>query len=126
MNELKQKILIADDEPNILVTLRFLLEQAGYAVVEASNGKQALEVAIRERPQVAILDVMMPEMEGFQVATSIREAPALADLRIVFLTARGQSQDFTTGYRSGGEIYLTKPFDNDHLINTINELITFG
>ncbi len=122
----QQKILIVDDEPNILLTLRFLLEQAGYAVVEANNGRQALEVAKKELPRVAILDVMMPEMDGFKVAEAIREHEALADLSIVFLTARGQPQDFSTGYRSGGEVYLTKPFDNDQLITTINELIAFG
>ncbi|MEM9930475.1 MAG: response regulator [Bacteroidota bacterium] len=122
----QHKILIVDDEPNILITLRFLLEQAGHAVVEANNGKEALTVAIREQPHIAILDVMMPELDGFKLAAKIREDPALADVRIVFLTARGQAKDLSEGYRSGGEVYLTKPFDNQQLITTINELITYG
>ncbi|MEM1360009.1 MAG: response regulator [Bacteroidota bacterium] len=122
----KKKILIADDEPNILITLRFLLEQEGYEVVEANNGRQALAVARRELPNIAVLDVMMPEMDGFKVATAIREEEAMADLRIVFLTARGQPQDLSTGYRSGGEVYLTKPFDNLDFLTTLSELITFG
>lgn len=119
-------ILIVDDEPNILLSIRFLLERAGYHVLEASEGKTALEIARKQQPDVAILDVMMPGMNGFELAQQLRAIESLAQLRIVFLTARGTPQDQRSGYQSGGEIYLTKPFDNEELVSAITELITYG
>lgn len=119
-------ILLVDDEPNILIALEFLLLNEGYHVLTAENGKAALELTAKVRPTLAVLDVMMPEMNGFQLAEALREVPELTDLKIVFLTARSQPEDRTQGYRSGGEVYLIKPFDNQDFLTTVEELIQFG
>jgi two-component system alkaline phosphatase synthesis response regulator PhoP len=120
------RILVVDDEPNIVTPIVFLLEKAGYAVETASDGLAGLEAARLFRPQVVLLDVMMPEMNGFEAARRLRELPGLADVRIVFLTAKGTENDRRTGYSSGAEYYIVKPFDNDTLLQTVAELLAYG
>ncbi len=119
-------ILLVDDEPGILAALEFLVQKAGYRTLIASNGEQGLALAQAHRPDVVVLDVMMPGMDGFQVAKRIRANPDLEDCRIIFLTAKGATRDRFEGYDSGAEVYLTKPFDNDELLRTLEELIAFG
>lgn len=118
-----KKVLIVDDEPNILIALEFLIRQEGYEVQKAKDGQQALQILNDFRPNVTILDVMMPRMDGFELAKRIRNQEELAETAIVFLTAKGTQEDRFTGYANGAEVYLTKPFDNQELIDTINELI---
>jgi DNA-binding response OmpR family regulator len=120
------KILIVDDEPNIVVAIEFLLIQAGYTIEKAFNGQEAMEKVTSFNPNIIVLDVMMPEMDGFETARQIRLMEGKDDTRIVFLTAKGTQQDRKTGYAVGGEIYLIKPFDNDILVSTIDELVKFG
>jgi DNA-binding response OmpR family regulator len=120
------KILIVDDEPNIVVAIEFLLMQAGYTIEKAFNGQEAMEKVTSFNPNIIVLDVMMPEMDGFETARQIRLMEGKDDIRIVFLTAKGTQQDRKTGYAVGGEIYLIKPFDNDILVSTIDELVKFG
>ena len=120
------KILIVDDEPNILIALEFLLQKEGYKVFKASNGDEALESVDTHRPQIIVLDVMMPGIDGYEVAKTIRSKPENEEIRIVFLTAKGTTADKFTGYANGGEVYLTKPFDNEELVNVINEVVEFG
>ena len=122
----KIKVLIVDDEPNILTAIEFLLERQGIEVQKALDGYQALDILLEFIPQVIVLDVMMPEMDGFELAKKIRAIPAYEDIRIVFLTAKGTEKDRWTGYASGGEVYLTKPFDNDTLVQTIMDIVQFG
>ncbi len=122
----KGKVLIADDEPNILTVVQFLVEQAGYEVETAPNGKTVKDRLPGFRPDVLILDVMMPGLNGFDLARWIRDQEEYQNLRIIFLTAKGTSADRFEGYDSGGEVYLTKPFDNQELLDTINEVIEFG
>lgn len=122
----QKKILLVDDEPNILLSLQFLLEQAGLLVISAERANTALALAKKEAPNLAILDVMMPGMDGFELAKQLRSLPEMEQLQIVFLTARGTTQDKQEGYKSGGEVYITKPFDNQDLVNTILELLTYG
>lgn len=121
-----KKILIVDDEPHILVALEFLISQQGYQVKKARNGRNALEILATFTPNLAVLDVMMPEMDGFELAKAIRSQEALSDTTIIFLTAKGTQEDRFKGYATGAEVYITKPFDNEDLINTINELIEFN
>ncbi len=125
-NRPQTKVLLVDDEPNILVAIEFLLEQQGYKVFKSHNGLEGLQKADEIIPDVILLDVMMPGMDGFEVAQKIRENSKLDFCRIIFLTARGTQEDKIEGYAKGGEIYITKPFDNDALINTVNEVIEFG
>jgi two-component system response regulator MprA len=120
------KILLVDDEPNILVALEFLVKQAGYEVYTASNGEHALQTASDIQPDIIVLDVMMPGMDGYEVARRLRNQDQFDELTIIFLTARGTQQDRYRGYASGGEIYLSKPFDNDELVHIINEAYEFG
>lgn len=120
------KILVVDDEPNIVLILEFLLQREGYRVEKAYNGLQALDVANIFQPDIIVLDVMMPGMDGFEVARKMRNNPALESAKIVFLTAKGTQRDKESGYASGAEYYLIKPFDNDDFVNTINEIMAYG
>jgi DNA-binding response OmpR family regulator len=120
------RILLVDDEPNILLAIEFLLKKEGYIIQKAFDGQQALDAVVSFRPDIVVLDVMMPEFDGFEVARRIRNMPDIEDVRIIFLTAKGTETDKTTGYVSGGEVYLIKPFDNDELVGVINEVVEFG
>lgn len=120
------KILVVDDEPNIVLALEFLLQREGYQVEKAFNGLQAIEVAENFQPDIVVLDVMMPGMDGFEVARKMRSNPALEYAKIVFLTAKGTQRDKQSGYDSGAEYYMIKPFDNDAFVNAINEIMAYG
>lgn len=119
-------ILLVDDEPNILLALEFLIQQKGFSVIKASNGAEGIQMARKHRPHIVVLDVMMPGLDGFEVAKAIRKDERLENTTIIFLTAKGTNDDFEEGYASGGEIYLTKPFDNQELLNIITEVFEFG
>lgn len=121
-----KRILLVDDEPNILLAIEFLLKKEGYTIQKAFDGQQALELAASFRPDIIVLDVMMPELDGFEVAQRIRNTPSFEDVRIIFLTAKGTPNDKMRGYSSGGEVYLIKPFDNDELVRIVNEIVEFG
>ncbi len=120
------KILVVDDEPNIVLALEFLLQREGYRVEKAFSGLQALEIAEAFQPDIVVLDVMMPGMDGLEVARKIRGNPALDQAKIVFLTAKGTQRDKQSGYTSGAEYYMIKPFENEEFVNTINEIMAYG
>lgn len=120
------KILLVDDEPNILLALDFLFRREGYQIKTATNGLQALEIAEHFRPDLIILDVMMPGLDGFETAKRLRQEETHNDMKIIFLTAKGAQSDRQTGYAIGGEYYIVKPFDNDDLLQTVRELLEFG
>lgn len=122
----EKTVLLVDDEPNILLALEFLLQREGYKVEKAFNGVQALEKMPLTLPDIVVLDVMMPGMDGFEVARRIRNSPGLEQIKIVFLTAKGTSADKMKGYDTGGEYYLIKPFDNDAFVQIINEIAAYG
>ena len=119
-------VLLVDDEPHILRALTFLMEQQGFTVLQASNGREGLQIAKANQPDVVVLDVMMPELNGYETARALRQDPQFENTTIIFLTAKGTEQDQMNGYRSGGEIYITKPFDNQYLVDTITEVFQFG
>lgn len=120
------RILIVDDEPNIVIAIEFLMTREGHITRTAYNGAEALQAVADFRPELLILDVMMPGIDGFEVARQIRKNPDLDAVKIVFLTAKGTQRDKAAGYASGAEYYLVKPFDNDELVQTITEIITYG
>lgn len=93
---------------------------------KALDGHQALEKAASFQPNIIVLDVMMPGLDGFEVARRLRHIDGFENTQIIFLTAKGTPQDKLKGYDSGGEIYITKPFDNDELLHTINEIVEFS
>jgi DNA-binding response OmpR family regulator len=118
-----KKILIADDEPNIVISLEFLLKREGYAVVVARNGAEALLRIREERPDMAILDVMMPQRNGFEVCQDLRQDPEFADLRIMMLTAKGRDTEVSKGLALGADVYMTKPFSTRDLVAKVKALI---
>src|SRR5690625_3286345 len=104
------KVLIADDEPNIVVSLQFMLKREGYEVVVARDGPEALEAIQRERPALVLLDGMMPGMSGYAVCEAVRADPELRETRILMLTAKGRETDIARGQGAGVDAYVTKPF----------------
>jgi len=128
MNQSKRKlkVLIVDDEPHIVTAIQFLINKEGFETSTAYNGASALSVVQSFRPDVVVLDVMMPGMSGFEVARQIRSNSDLGNTQIVFLTAKGTTKDKMQGYSTGGDFYMTKPFDNDELVSVVLELAQFG
>ncbi|MEZ4386665.1 MAG: response regulator [Candidatus Krumholzibacteriia bacterium] len=118
------KILIADDEPHIRRILQFLLEQAGYQVVLAADGRQALEVVARERPDLALLDVMMPQLDGFAVLEQLRKERDSQRLPVIMLTARDESEARVRGLKVGANDYVAKPFDQEELLARVSNLLS--
>ena len=123
-NELMERtIFIADDELDFVSTLKSRLEFEGYRVVTASDGKEALEQIVREKPDLILLDIMMPTLNGYQVCRELRENPATRSIPIVMLTARSQESDKFWGKEAGADAYLVKPFDMDELMEAVVEQI---
>jgi DNA-binding response OmpR family regulator len=117
------RILIADDEPNIVISLEFLLKREGYDVVVAHDGVQALERVRAERPDLAILDVMMPNRNGFEVCQDLRQDPEFKTLRIMMLTAKGRDTEVSKGLALGADVYMTKPFATRDLLAKVKALL---
>ena len=119
-----KSILIVEDQPDIRKLIRMTLEFEPYEVNEASDGVTGLRVASEVTPDLMLLDVMMPgELDGLQVCKRIKSDPALKDIRIILLTARGQSRDLDAGREAGADEYLVKPFSPLQLIETIERLL---
>lgn len=114
-----EKILVVDDEPDIVETLSFRLEQEGYAVITAVDGLEALDKARNESPDLIILDIMMPKLDGFQVSRLLKFDERYQDIPIIMLTAKTQEQDVATGKKTGGDEYVKKPFDAKELMEKI-------
>jgi DNA-binding response OmpR family regulator len=117
------RILIADDEPNIVTALEFLLRGRGYEVDIARNGLEALERIRDTRPDLVLLDVMMPERSGYDVCREIRSQPELAGTKVVMLSAKGSQADMGRGLDAGADLYITKPFSNRELLERIGKLL---
>lgn len=118
-----KKILIVDDEPGIIVALQFLMEQNGYETIVAFSGEEAMEAVAHHRPDLILLDIMLPVVDGFEVCQRVRENPAWGGMRIVLLTALGGEAHVTKGLDLGADAYVTKPFSNAELVAKVNELL---
>jgi DNA-binding response OmpR family regulator len=116
-----QRILIVDDEPNILVSLEFLLDQEGYEVALASRGNEALELVEGFRPNLVLLDVMLPEIDGFEICRRLRARPRPP--KIILLTARGRDAERVKGLDLGADLYVTKPFSTRDLVADIRRCL---
>ncbi|MBD3220699.1 response regulator [bacterium] len=117
------KILIADDDQHIRRILEFLLDEAGYRVVTASNGQEAISQVVAERPDLVLLDVMMPHLDGFAVLEHIRQLRGLQRLPVIMLTARGESVARVRGFRGGANDYVSKPFDQEELLARVANML---
>lgn len=123
MNNQKIKILLVDDEPDILEIISYNLTAQGYKVFTANNGQKAIKKAQKEKPQLIILDVMMPEMDGIEACEQIRKIPELEDTIITFLTARGEDYSQVAGFEAGADDYITKPIKPKVLVSKIKSLL---
>ena len=119
-----QRVLIVEDQPDIRKLIRMTLEFEAYEIAEAPDGAQGLRMAQEIQPDLMLLDVMMPgELDGLQVCQRIKADPALAHIKVVLLTARGQASDLDAGQTVGADDYLVKPFSPLQLVDTIERLM---
>ncbi|UYZ64276.1 response regulator transcription factor [Hymenobacter weizhouensis] len=116
-------ILIVDDEPNIVMSLEFLMRKNGYQVSIARNGTEALEAVDRTGFDVVLLDIMMPDVDGYHVCRHLRQRPDRAATRVVFLSAKSKEADIQKGYEAGADLYLSKPFSTRQLMEKVKELL---
>lgn len=123
MDTIKNKILLVDDEADILEFLSYNLKKEGYRVFTANNGKEAVTVAKKENPDIIILDVMMPDMDGIETCREIRDLPGLKDVMIAFLTARNEDYSQIAGFEVGADDYINKPIKPRVLISRIKALL---
>jgi len=123
MNTNEVKILLVDDEPDILEIIGFNLSNEGYQVFTATNGAEGVNVAKKEQPHLIILDVMMPEMDGIEACEQIRKIPELANTIITFLTARGEDYSQVAGFEAGADDYITKPIKPKVLLSKVKALL---
>lgn len=117
------QILIADDEPNILISLEYLMKREGYAVEVARDGQEALDLLRRERPRLVLLDVMMPRKSGFEVCQELRADDAIKDTLVLMLTAKGRDTDVAKGLGVGADAYMTKPFSTKELVQKVRQML---
>jgi DNA-binding response OmpR family regulator len=121
---MSHKVLIADDEPNILISLEFLMKREGHTVLLARDGDEALALIRSERPALVLLDVMMPGKSGFEVCQAVRADEALAGVKILMLTAKGRDTDVAQGLGVGADGYMTKPFSTKDLAARVRQMLT--
>lgn len=118
-----KKIVIVDDEPNIVMTLEYTFKKQNYEVFIARDGSEALDILKTVTPDVILLDIMMPKVDGYQTLKLVKENNRLKNTKVVFLTAKNKASDIEKGLKLGADKYLTKPFSIKKIVSEINELI---
>jgi DNA-binding response OmpR family regulator len=121
-----QRILIVDDEPNIVVSLEYLLRREGFETTVAGDGELALQELERDAPDLVVLDVMLPKLNGFEVCRRIRADPRWQSLRVLMLTAKSRDTEVSKGLGMGADAYVTKPFSTKELVARIRQLLPTG
>ncbi|MBK1692048.1 response regulator transcription factor [Ectothiorhodospira mobilis] len=121
-----QSVLVVDDEPNIVLSLEFLMKQAGFDVRVARDGESALEAVRQQPPQVILLDVMLPRRDGYEVCQTIRANPEWRDVRILMLTAKGRQIEKEKGLAMGADDYITKPFSTREVVERVRAYMPQG
>jgi DNA-binding response OmpR family regulator len=119
----KSRVLLIEDEPHILLSLEFLLERAGYETASATDGEEGLALVRRLRPDVVLLDVMMPKRNGYEVCQAIKADPELRAIPVIMLSAKGQEVEVTKGLELGAAAYVTKPFGNTEILESIRAVL---
>lgn len=117
-----KRVLLVEDEPNIVLSLQFLLKRAGFEVTVESNGQTALDSALVKPPDVMVLDVMLPDLDGFEILRRLRADARCASLPILMLTAKGQREDRDNALKFGADLFISKPFSNAEVIEAVQKL----
>ncbi|HAS46449.1 MAG TPA: response regulator [Microscillaceae bacterium] len=117
------KVLIVDDEPNILLSLEFLMKKQGYKVYIARDGAEAMDMIKEQEPEVVVLDIMMPEVDGYEVCSFIKNDDGLKHIKVIFLTAKTKPEDIEKGKEIGADAYMTKPFSTRNLMKKVKEIL---
>ena len=120
---MSQRILIADDEPNIVISLEFLMKREGFNVQVAMDGEAALQAIAAQLPDLILLDVMLPKLNGFEVCQQIRAHPQWQSLKVLMLTAKGRETEVSKGLALGANAYMTKPFSTRDLVAQVRQLL---
>lgn len=117
------KILVVDDEPTIVRLMEFILARQGHQMLVATNGEDALEKVRTEKPDLVLLDIMMPRIDGYEVARTLRADADTATLPIIMLSAKAQEEDIRKGVDVGVDKYITKPFSPEHLVHVVTDML---
>jgi DNA-binding response OmpR family regulator len=123
MAKTQYTVLVVDDDPYILMSLEFLMRKSGYNVLVARNGTEALEILDSQKPNLVLLDIMMPDVDGYEICKQIRKTPSLNHTRIIFLSAKTNEADIQKGLDMGASRYITKPFSTRELVKEVKELL---
>ncbi len=118
-----KKILIVDDEPSIVMSLEYLLRRKKFDVLIARNGTEALETLGKDQPELILLDIMMPDVDGYEICEYVKTSPDLNHIKVIFLSAKSKASDIEKGLDLGADAYIVKPFSTRDLMKKINELI---
>jgi len=118
-----KKILVVDDDPYILLSLEFLMKKNGFDVMVARNGTEALEIVEKQVPDIVLLDIMMPDVDGYAICKHIKSSKKLKEAKVVFMSAKSKETDIQKGYDLGASLYVTKPFSTRQLLKQVQELI---
>ena len=122
----KKTIMVVDDNPDIITIVKTILEGKGYSVLSAYSGPELLTCLESQKPDLIVLDIMMPQMDGLEVLTRLKGAPDTSSIPVILLTAKVQYEDVLGGYKLGADYYITKPFTSTQLVNGINLLLGEG
>lgn len=117
------KVLIVDDEPNILLSLEFLMKKQGYTVFIARDGEEALGIIQQEVPEIVVLDIMMPQVDGYEVCSFVKNNDTFKHIKVMFLTAKTKHEDIEKGQELGADAYMTKPFSTRNLMKKVKEML---
>jgi len=120
---MSKRVMIVDDEPNIVLSLEFILQQSGFEVRSAGDGDAALALVESFKPDLVLLDVMMPVKDGYEVCQRIKGAPAFGHIKVVMLSAKGRDVDRVKGMEMGCDAYITKPFSTRELVDKVRQLL---
>jgi DNA-binding response OmpR family regulator len=119
----KRTIMVVDDEPELVTVVCLMLEKKGFNVTCAYDGTQVFDVLKKQKPDLVILDIMMPEMDGLEVLRRLKSAPETSSIPVMMITARDQHEDILRGYKTGADFYIPKPFTKNQLLDGINSIL---
>lgn len=116
------RVLIVEDEPSILLSLEFLMKKEGYKVFIARDGEEAFDILNETKPNIILLDIMMPKVDGYEVCKYIKNTPNFMDTKVIFLSAKNKEDEIEVGYDYGADLYIPKPFSTRSLVKKVNML----